>query len=598
MQLSSRNYLQYFVDHSPLIISFFCFVLMATILSLNIDRGLVLTDDSYYIILARQPQNIDGSISQFGYFTHWLYLAAKESISSFRLLGMLLLVVISLIFAWFYISFAKKTSHSSQNTLTVIFLIASAGMSYYFWRWYPTPSYNWMNLIGCLLVASGLLGFAKPQQDSKALIILSGLLVGLGGALSFFAKPPTAGLLLLIMCWWLHCYWKTRAISLFFISACIPCFSILVWHIQIQLGSVTAFIESVEQGLIYGNALQSGHNLPDISRLVAQGIVLSVTCGVLLSVVFYKLYGNTMFSYKSSATREQIPNRVFLSIASIIVFTLILTPISPGSIPAIAWLTLLVAYLCFYWFIKEQTVQVEAGENPSNIMTFTDLKPILLTLLIAMAYPVGSDWNFEKLLSGGLILLVPACLSFASLYDKYFVTRKYSTITIWFIVITFMLQVYSEYNEPLRLRGSLKEHSIPTTLYAGHDTLLVDSMTAKYVNDLSSAANAAGWERGMPLIDMTGFTTAAFVLLDAKVVGRPWFLGRYDGANDYAAMILSRADKATLTQAWILTALDGYASIDEQVLLKVGLDFPASYSLAGEVVTSYRREVQQLWKPK
>lgn len=567
----------------PIILSFSCFVILTSVLFAHIDRGLILTDDSYYILLARQPQNVDGSISQFGYFTHLLYLAADENLARFRMFGAVLLLAVSLVFAWFFTQHTK--AHSSLGTMSTVLLIASAGIAYYFWRWYPTPSYNWMNLIGCQLVASGLLGFL---HNKKIIVLIAGLLVGLGGALSFFAKPPTAALLLLIMCWWLFSHRRSHPLYLFFISACISCFGLLIWHIHFVLGGMDIFIESIRQGMAYSVALQSGHNLLSIIKLVAKGIGIPIVCGVLLSLIFYKFFSIRAIDIND---KQALHNRISLSIFSVTIFILLLLPISPGSMPAPGFMTLIVSYLFFYWFIKKQT---DTGITTKDNVY---LQPAILMLLIAITYPVGSDWHFEKLLSGGLILLVPACLLLASLYDTNLEAKKLTITTVSFIVIIFMLQLYSEYNAPLRVTGSLKQQSTVVFLYDIDDQIFVDPESARYIRGLKAKARAADWQVRTPLIDMTGFSPGALVILDAKVLSRPWFLGTYPGTEDYALRALSRADKGELERAWILTAPDGYANLDEKLLMKAGLDFPASYTLIAEVTTSYRREKQQLWRP-
>jgi hypothetical protein len=110
-------------------------------------------------------------------------------------------------------------------------------------------------------------------------------------------------------------------------------------------------------------------------------------------------------------------------------------------------------------------------------------------------------------------------------------------------------------------------------------------------------AGNAGWEKGMALIDMTGGTPGASVILGSRVLGRPWLIGGYSNSREYVKTILSRMPRSMLKAAWVLEAPQGERSIPIAVLNELHLDFPGAYKKVGTLKTGHRNEEQVLWRP-
>ena len=77
---SASNRLLLFVP--PAILIYLVFIL-----GLNSSRGFDITDESFYVISASQPENILASTTQFGYYTGLLYLISGKNIAVFRILN-------------------------------------------------------------------------------------------------------------------------------------------------------------------------------------------------------------------------------------------------------------------------------------------------------------------------------------------------------------------------------------------------------------------------------------------------------------------------------------------------------------------------------
>jgi hypothetical protein len=68
---------------------------------------------------------------------------------------------------------------------------------------------------------------------------------------------------------------------------------------------------------------------------------------------------------------------------------------------------------------------------------------------------------------------------------------------------------------------------------AGTGSLFVDKKTVNYIKDLKRIALNAGWEPGTPLIDLTGWSPGANVILGARILGTPFLFGPlFQGRRD------------------------------------------------------------------
>lgn len=150
---------------------------------------------------------------------------------------------------------------------------------------------------------------------------------------------------------------------------------------------------------------------------------------------------------------------------------------------------------------------------------------------------------------------------------------------------------------PYRLPESMSHQTNPVTLTAGNAPIFVDEPTAGWINALRSGALEHGWSEGTPLIDMTGATPGAALVLGANAPVTPWIVGGYKGSRSFAASVLAATGEDVLKDAWILTVPSSLAKNDELLLSEAGLDFPSGYEIAAEVTTGYRKEKQLLWKP-
>ena len=164
------------------------------------------------------------------------------------------------------------------------------------------------------------------------------------------------------------------------------------------------------------------------------------------------------------------------------------------------------------------------------------------------------------------------------------------------ISLSVITVINNAYKNPYRLNTSIKEQTEKVDLLGG---IKVDEQQKIYIDGiLNSKRINLNTNENIYLIDTTGATPGANVILGAKFFGQSWLLGGYIGSNEFAYRILSSISYDKLKNAWILTAPGGIRSLDLNLLSKLGLNFPEDYDKVTTLFLKSRNEIQELWKPK
>jgi len=221
---------------------------------------------------------------------------------------------------------------------------------------------------------------------------------------------------------------------------------------------------------------------------------------------------------------------------------------------------------------------------------------IILFIFLALFHSLGST---SSLVNGsGIAYVLYASAAILAIFELipphnhllrvFMLTLIASSSAYFFLMAT---------NNPYRLPVGIYYQTEKVTFLDSNTSLKVDPATARWVNEIKLIADDAGWKAGMPLIDLTGGTPGAAVVLAGRSPTTPWLVGGYKGSTSYVQMALSLAEKQLLNSAWILTSPEGVRRVPPEVLNSVGLIFPNNYTLVGRIRTGYRDEEQFLWKP-
>lgn len=170
------------------------------------DRGIDLTDESLYLLDADPPNRYDAFGFPYGWVTGPLYRTVGYDIARFRTLGGVVLVLATALLAHQVLRSAAALSGDrasrqaarTVHTLLVGVLAASGLLFYVGLPLLRTPSYNWLNLVGILLMLSGVFLACRPAPSlvsgvtaGAASLVPAASLLAAGAFLAVHAKPTT-----------------------------------------------------------------------------------------------------------------------------------------------------------------------------------------------------------------------------------------------------------------------------------------------------------------------------------------------------------------------------------------------------------------------
>jgi hypothetical protein len=201
-------------------------------------------------------------------------------------------------------------------------------------------------------------------------------------------------------------------------------------------------------------------------------------------------------------------------------------------------------------------------------------------------------------MSAAFLLIAAAIYILARWIDMVTGNQLFGSTMSLLLAIAVLNLAISQYENPRRQIAGIKEQTTRVSFLSTNGALYTDNISGKYIEELKKVAINTGWEKGMALIDMTGGTPGASVILGSKILGRPWLIGGYPNSTEYAKTILSLQPRSILESAWVLEAPQGKRSLPIAVLNELELDFPGEYKQVGKFRTGHRNEEQVLWRPK
>jgi hypothetical protein len=221
---------------------------------------------------------------------------------------------------------------------------------------------------------------------------------------------------------------------------------------------------------------------------------------------------------------------------------------------------------------------------------------IVIFILYCFSYYFGTTNNVVYHMASALVFVVSGMLICVLLIDKILKSNLLLKSTSLFVLVFVFLIINNALKKPYRLPTKVKLQNQYVDLFGG---LYVDKVTKKYIIDLQNIVKKYNTEHNqLSLIDMTGGSPGANVIMNAKFFDQQWLSGGYKGSNRYVYRILSNCkDKDRMKKAWILLAPNGSRKLDISILNRIGLNFPKDYVKIGTVKTGHRNEIQEVWKP-
>jgi hypothetical protein len=569
-------------------------VLVATLLWRS-RLGFDFTDEGYYLNFIANPWHFPVSPSQFGYIYHPLYLLLGRDIAALRqgniLISFCLAALACLCLlrgigrkastgrSWLSAA-SIATSIVAASSALVIVIVMSA-------LWLPTPSYNSLVFQSLLIASIGLcLAEAKPSPASTA----GWILIGIGGGLTFLAKPTSAAALGILMLGSLtlagKLNWRMLAIS---VLICILLLSVVAWVID---GSVIKFVQDLFQSAA-SSRLLFGDNRDDILRLDPLDLKaddLRILAGLTILMVLLVWLTNSKPGWSLVGAVA-----ILAGAAICLALALGLLSLDVAATPNQGLQFLAAIFAALF------SVALLWRRRSSSPFPRQRLSLALFFAALPFAYAFGSNVDYWLASQSAVFFWTLSAISIvAPASPETDIWRRLSPFALVTLAMTAVF-VYRGMATPYRQTRPLTADAGAVQIAGSGARLLVSQDFAEYINAALRLSRDAGFKAGTPMIDLTGHYPGMLYIMAAKPVGVPWLLGGYPGSNALAEKYLNRVSCDELAESWILTEPDGLRKLSPGLLTPYGIELQRDYAIVavldsptGTYPDSYK---QQLLKP-
>lgn len=527
-------------------------------------NGLDLTDEGFYLNNISNPWLYSSSVTQFGFVYHPLLQVLGEDLVWLRQASMLISYGLSLGVAGLLLSTLTlaRTWNRTNKLLLAALLAMPAWLNLVLTDfWMPTPSYNSLTFQAFLITVAFTLNIVRSKGGTH---LFSWLVIGLGGALCFLAKPSSAAALGVVVLAYLY---SESAIS---------------WR-GLLLATMSATVL-----LILSSLVTDGSPLGLFHRFKTGYDDLQILFGS-RNVVMFRIDD----VWDSPQLRIGFLSTVLLIALSTMVRNEVSWVLSGILLALGGWIAIGVytPSVRFFRFHGLLLLAVPLGvaigritlwlRNAGQLPIGSELRAGLFFLSLPFAYAFGSSNNYWMT---GIGVAFFWALAGAVLMQTLPQERMTSLISLLACTVFALsgISLFLSMKQPYRQLVPLAANKQPIHFHTGVNPLRVSAPLADYLNQLKTQASASGFEPGMPMIDLTGHRPTVLYWLGAKAIARPWFLGRYAGSAAFAHRGLRQAACLDVLNAWVLIELDGPRSVNPVVLSDhYGLELDRDYYEAG-----------------
>ena len=527
------------------------------------DYGFDLSDESFYMIWIERPFEYPVSPFQFGSILSLPYKFLHYDLVSFRQFNILTTYMLAFVVAYQLLGPWLRRLDCTlvvRSAVSAAFALPSLTVMTY---WLMTPSYNSLNGIAFLLVCVAIFGNAKTER----LQMLAAVLIGCGGYLSFMAKPTSAlvlGVVVLVFVWGVQ-RWCLKS---FMVAIC-TAVSLVLISMFYRAGGPLSFVVELRETLAI-----SKH--PDYS--------------------FFRLI-------RWNSPHLDTRWRITFGFASLLLFALLSVVkrrglVRFGALPVqlLGWLLLFFgAFGVLATWFDFQTFSVGFLEHRGDEYGRKERYLFLSLLSVAVFAAYFRDMDLRRLAAACFLFWLPYGFAFGTninYWDKgatiafFWVISLAVAITALpprqaqlnsvlliasFLPLFCVLDLQNAYTNPYRQESFVDTSMKPVSIGRGETEIMMAAETADLIELLRQETKAAGFQEGMPVLDLTSQGIGLIYTIGGynfpavwSAAGTPW------AEKTLRQLLLQRRDEG-LENLWILKKEGWEHSNPDTVLEEVGL---------------------------
>lgn len=539
-------------------------LLAVGIFAISANRGLELTDESYYLLSYLYWHKLSATVTFFGAYLEYPFRLLGESLALIRLYGLFLLWIAGLVFFRELVKYYDRITDSTPGKKWPL-LITTLLLSFTYYTHENTlraPSYNLLSLVWMLL-STGMLFSVISGHEYERKFRWQALVYGFSICALTFTKATTGGLLfcLHILVYVTHCnrsswprLWAHlptfvlgAALNLALISMLAP-----RWPAMLLSGIEQLNVLDNRSHVILSSLPKVLHHV--YADLIKHGFYYLGVIGLHSAVAILVVKGY----------RKALGWWIVLLVALYALHIILAHP--RGTI----WFTPLVLLAAGLWS-TEFLVRKDRAIQPSDAKTFSLL---ILLLSISLVFSIGTNVPIHlhsmmaSIFPMTFILLLLHRLNILNVISKPLLGLALTALAVPAIFPQIPPWLNKAYT--YRLRTPLINQNVSMVTGHGKDVIMVDRITADELNGFAKIATSNGFKTGMAILDLTGDGPGLIYRLGGRPLGVAWLLGGYPGSSQVASMVVGQLEKSQLQCAWLLTSSDsprriqGWTSILER----------------------------------
>ena len=575
-------------NRSLLITSICC--LLSTILILYwvfkfSANGIDFTDEGWFLNSISNPFLYKTTLSKFGYIYHPFYNLVDGNIAWLRRINFFITFVLAYTLVYLVINNLVKLDKINK----VIQCVLSSGIaiSSFTSLYILTPSYNHLTFQALLITSIGIALIDVTKFNKN---LLSYIIIGIGGWLTFMAKPSSAvGLAALVL---MYIILSKQLQLRFLLIAAVTAFILLIISAFIIDGSITVYVERFLLSIELQTMLQAGHGIIKIFRI--NGLYLSIK--IILSIFFIFLL--SVYFIWLGLKNNKINNFIYIvSCFLILVITTIIANVdwNPNYGIYEPYLVFGIFYACLFVIIKLII---------NNKIKIHDVRLGLFLVFIILPYIFALGTNQNYWLQSGFVSFFWLLSAFVLIIPWYVQQKLYQPIILLVLLSQLITSLYikERIEKPYRYNQSLRLDDSKIIINNNHE-LILSKEFANYIYHARKIAAQSGFIKGDSIIDLSGQSPGLLYLLGAKSIGTAWNMGGYKGSLDMAKATFKLVDCQDIANSWIIFESKGPRSISTDLLASFGANFPEQYQLVGSWKTAEgaggypKQRTQELYKP-
>ncbi len=588
---------------------------MATIVW-GLDRGLGLGDEGVYLLSARYPEDIRQNVSAIYNYTGFIFKLVNYSPQFFRLAGLVLLVLSSVVF-WLGMyqlltGMVEKSRLKLARWYSLAFIIIGA-LLYYQW-FFPTPNNYTLNSVALNFFAGALLlglSFLGVRGSFSRMAFISLAISGAALGAAFFIKVSSGFCLLIIACFVLSCWKcdglaKVKAFASFFAGVA----AWLLLHFGLVLSPNDSWLMFKDGWALYQAfgvhvpGIKIFLYLNEIILLLYSALMFFWPCHLLL--VISRILRPVLCrgkAYKASYDASVVILAVFIAISLTAAHGIggINQPALVGGIPgyilfALAWALLLVVATLYFASVNGLKFAISNYKFYGNhVVVVLALLGMPVAAAIGTANPIYNVVSFYSVPWFGAIFVLLIFAEKNMTQGRPWITQSCLLVVGLFTAI----QIINGYvYNPQQIPTDVRQQNVETVVGFPEQVLKLDAQTSGLINKLAAIAKEHGFEKGDDIIAISYLPSLVYAL-GGRSPGHPAFLTGSEASLNYSRMALQFADMDRVKASLVLINSDELAAAS--ILSSRGLDFPAAYENVGtvEYTSAYgAKDIFSLWKPR